>query len=98
MIANSAFLAALILLVVMLELMSQLTFLARYKHLIFGRYLWFVVGALLVLFFNLFASIYWVGRRIWLKDTGRKLAHLERQLDTRDTVARELSDRLSHQD
>jgi hypothetical protein len=98
MITNSAFLAALILLVLVLELMSQLVFLAPYKHLILGQYLWYVVGSLLVLFLNLFASIYWIGRRVWLKDTGRKLAHLERQLDSADTVARELSERLSRQE
>jgi hypothetical protein len=98
MIANSAFLAALITLVLVLELMSQLTFLAPFKHLIFDQYLWYLVGALLVLFVNLFAAIYWIGRHIWLKDTGRKLAYLERQLDSADTVARELSERLSRQE
>jgi hypothetical protein len=34
-------------------------------------------------------------RRLFLKDTGRKLAHVDRQLLTRDTIVRDLSERLS---
>jgi hypothetical protein len=98
MVANSAFLAGLIVLVVVLELMSHLTFLAPFKHLIVTQYLATIGAALLILFLNLYAAIYFVFRRVWLKDTGRKLAHLDRQLDTNDTVARDLSDRLARQD
>jgi hypothetical protein len=36
-----------------------------------------------------------VARRLLLKDTGRKLAHVEKQLRTRDTIARDLSERLA---
>lgn len=98
MVATSAFLAGLIVLVVLLELMSQLTFLAPYRHVIVAEYLPTVGAALLVLFLNLYAAIYFVFRRVWLKDTGRKLAHLERQLRTNDTIARDLSERLAKQD
>jgi hypothetical protein len=98
MVANSAFLAGLIVLVVVLELTSQLTFLAPFKHLIAQQYLGVIGAALLVLFLNLYAAIYFVFRRVWLKDTGRKLAHLDRQLGSNDTIARDLSDRLAQQD
>ena|ERR1700733_3917775 len=98
MVANSAFLAGLVLLAAGFELMGDLTFLAPYRHLILAEDFWTLVGALVVVFFNLFASIYWIGRRIGLKDTGRKLAFLERQLHRGDTIARELSDRLARQD
>jgi hypothetical protein len=98
MVANSAFLAGLIVLVVVLELMSQLSFLAPFKHVIAEQFLPTIGAAMLVLFFNLYAAIYFIFRHVWLKDTGRKLAHLDRQLDTNDTVARDLSDRLAHQD
>jgi hypothetical protein len=53
-----------------------------------------VVGALVVLFLNLFGTIYLIGRALFLKDTGRKLAHVDRLLHTPDTVARDLSARL----
>ena len=98
MIAHSAFLAGLIVLAVVLELMSRLTCLVPYKHLLIDEDLPLIGASVLVLFLNLYAAIYFVFRRVWLKDTGRKLAHLDRQLDTNDTVARDLSDRLAQQD
>jgi len=94
MIANSAFLAAMLLLLIVFVVFGQLEFLAPYKHLILGSYLWVVVGALVVLFLNLFGTIYLIGRGLFLKDTGRKLAHVDRLLHTPDTVARDLSRRL----
>ncbi|SRR5579871_1072522 len=97
MIANAAFLAALVLLVIGFDLAAELAFLAPYKHLL-ARYVWVIFGAAAVLFVNLFALFYTVARWVFLKDTGRKLAHLERQLGTNDTIARELSERLSRED
>jgi hypothetical protein len=47
---------------------------------------------------NLFAFFYAVNRRLFLKDTGRKLAHVEKQLLTPDTIVRDLSDRLAQDD
>jgi hypothetical protein len=94
MIANSAFLAAMLLLLVVFVVFGQLEFLARYKTLILTEYLWVVVGTLVVLFLNLFGVIYLIGRGLFLKDTGRKLAHVDRLLHTPDTVARDLSARL----
>lgn len=94
MIANSAFLAAMLLLLVVFVVFGQLEFLAPYKTLILGSYLWTVVGALVVLFLNLFSAIYLIGRVLFLKDTGRKLAHVDRLLRTPDTVVRDLSARL----
>ena len=98
MIANSAFLAAMILLLVLFVVMGQLEFLARYRHLIFGRYLWVIVGALVLLFVNLFGVFYLAARGLFLKETGRKLAHVERLLQTPDTVVRDLSERLAKEE
>jgi hypothetical protein len=94
MIANSAFLAAMAIILMMFVLMDQLSFLAAYKRLIFGRYLWVIVWVLIAVFVNLFALFYTVTRRLFLKYTGRKLAHVDRQLLTRDTIVRDLSERL----
>jgi hypothetical protein len=98
MIANSAFLAAMVVLLLLFWVMGQLEFLAPYKHAILPRYLWVIVGSIVVLFLNLFAVFYTAARRLFLKDTGRKLAHVERQLRTPDTVVRDLSERLAREE
>jgi hypothetical protein len=95
MIANSAFLAAMVLLLTLFVVLGELEFLAAYKRLIFGEYLWTIVGAVVVLYVNLFAAFYLAGRALFLKDTGRKLAHVEKLLQTPDTVVSDLSERLA---
>ena len=95
MIANSAFLAGMVLILVLFFVMGQAEFLAPYKHVIFPRYLWTVVGAVVLVFLNLFGLFYLTTRRLFLKETGRKLAHIEKQLQTGDTVVRDLSERLA---
>ncbi len=95
MIANSAFLAAMVIILLLFTLMDQLSFLVPYKRLIFTRYAWIIVVAIAVTFVNLFALFYTLTRRLFLKDTGRKLAHVDRQLLTRDTIVRDLSERLA---
>ena len=98
MIANSAFLAAMIVLLLSFWVLGQLDFLAPYKHAVFGAHLWTIVGAVVLVFLNLFALIYAVTRWLFLKDTGRKLAHVDRQLGTADTIARDLSDQLANEE
>ena len=93
--ANSAFLAAMVLLVGGFLLLDQLTFLSPYKRVLLHDYLWVITGFLIVMFVNLVALFYLVGRRVLLKDTGRKLAHVEKQLQTPDTIVRDLSERLA---
>jgi hypothetical protein len=98
MIANSAFLAAMVLMLLAFFVVGQLSVLAPYKFLILHRYLTVVIGSLVVVFMNLFAVFYLVTRALWLKDTGRKLAHVEKQLRTGDTIVRDLSERLAEED
>jgi hypothetical protein len=95
MIANSAFLAALVFGVLCFLVLEQLAFLAPYRGFILRNYLWVIVGSLVVVFLNLFALFYAISRRLFLKDTGRKLAHVDRQLRTADTIVQDLSERLS---
>jgi len=47
-----------------------------------------------LLFFNLFAFFYLLMRKVFLKDTGQKLAHLEKDLRTGGAVSEELARRL----
>jgi hypothetical protein len=98
MIANSAFLAAMIVSLLVFSVMGELSFLAPYKHLIFPRYLWLILGAVGLAFLNLFGVLYLTTRSLFLKVTGRKLAHVEKQLHTGDTVVRDLSKRLDEDD
>ena len=98
MIANSAFLAAMVVMLLTFWLAGQLSFLAPYKHLIVREYSGVIVGALGIVFINLFAVFYLLTRALFLKDTGRKLAHVEKQLRTGDSIVRDLSTRLAEED
>ena len=86
MIANVAFLAALTVFLIAAWLAGELTFLAPYKSFLFQQHGDVIaVGALLV-FLNLCAIYYSLARWLFLRDTGRKLLHLDRQLATRDSA------------
>ena len=94
MIANSALAAALVLLLAVFWIGGETTFLAPYKRLLFAEYGVSLGLFLLVVFVNLFAAFYGLSRVLFLKDTGLKLRHLDRQLATRESVLAELSERL----
>ena len=98
MIANSAFLAAMVLMLVTFFVAGELSFLAPYKHLILGQYTTVILSVLAIAFINLFAIFYLLTRSLFLKDTGRKLAHVEKQLRTGDSIVRDLSARLAEED
>ena len=98
MIANSAFLAAMVLMLVTFFLAGELNFLAPYKHFILREHLAVIVGSLGIMFLNLFAVFYLAARTLLLKETGRKLAHVEKQLRTGDTIVRDLSERLAQEE
>ena len=98
MIANAAFLAAMVLLLLAFSLLGPLQFLAPYKRLIVAEYGLVILGGLVIVFVNLFALFYLIARGLFLKETGRKLAHVEKQLRTGDTIVRDLSERLAGED
>jgi hypothetical protein len=89
-IANAAFLAAVTVFLVAAWLAGELVFLAPYKAALFRQHSWLLGGATLVLFFNLCALYYSVARWLFLRDSGRKLLHLDRQLGTSDTALDDL--------
>jgi hypothetical protein len=94
MIANSAFLAALTLFLMAAWLAGELAFLAPYKATLFRQHGWFIAGLVLVVFFYLCALYYSVARWLFLRDSGRKLRHLDRQLGTPDAALEELGSHL----
>jgi len=91
MITNSAFVAALLVLLAVFWVGGETTFLVPFKGELFRDYGVQIGVFLLVVFVNLFALCYGIGRLLFLKDTGHKLHHLDRQLATRDSVLADLS-------
>ena len=80
MIANSLIIAIAILLAYGFWLMDQLTFLIPYRSVIIHQYGAVILTWLAVLFVNIFAAAYAIQRKFFLKDTGRKLSHLDKQV------------------
>lgn len=90
MIANTAFLALITVFLVTGWLAGELSFLAPYKGPLFARHGWLIGGVVLVLFFNLSALYYHLARWLFLRDTGSKLLHLDRQLGTADAALKDI--------
>jgi hypothetical protein len=60
-------------------LLGELKFLVPYRHILIHQYGGVILLWLAVLFVNVFASIYAIQRKFFLKDTGRKLSHVDNQ-------------------
>lgn len=58
-------------------LMGELKFVAPYKGVLFHAYGNIVLAWLGLLFLNVFAAVYLIGRKFFLKDAGRKLWHVD---------------------
>ena len=80
MIANTAILAALTTFVLAAWLASELSFLAPYKTAIFRTYGLHILVTILLVFLNLSGAYYILARWLFLRDSGRKLTHIDRQL------------------
>jgi hypothetical protein len=59
--------------------MDQLKFMAPYKTVLFHAYGTLLLTAAGVLFLNVFGAALLLQRKFLLKDTGRKLSHLDQQ-------------------
>ena len=90
MIANTAFLAALTLFLLLAWLAGELSFLAPYKTALLHLHGRFILEATLLVYLNLCAGYYALARWFFLRDTGRKLTHLDRQLMTSEGVREDL--------
>ena len=94
MIANAALLAAITTFLIVGWLAGELSYLSAYKTVLF-RVHGVRIGVFAVLvFLNLCAAYYGLARVLLLRDTGRKLKHLDQQLGTADGVIDELRDEL----
>ena len=94
MFGNTLLLTTVIMLGLAFFLMGECQFLIPYRHLLLSEYGVNIALFSATLFLNLFAGLYAIGRKLFLKDTGRKLAHLEKQLRTGASISEELSRRL----
>ena len=81
MIANALILTIALLLGYGFWLLDQLKFMAPYKSILFREYGSVILVSVVVLFLNVFAAALALNRRFFLKDTGRKLAHLDKQFN-----------------
>ncbi|MGD0427535.1 MAG: hypothetical protein ABSC10_12510 [Candidatus Acidiferrales bacterium] len=80
MIANTLIITITILLALGFWLMGELRFLIPYKSVLLHQYGGVILLALTVVATNIFAAIHLIQRKFFLKDTGRKLSHLDRQV------------------
>lgn len=94
MFTNVFFATTVIFLAIGFLLLQECAFLIPYRTLLIEKYGQPIALFSALLFFNLFALIYFVVRKLLLKETGRKLAHVEKQLRTGESISAELSRRL----
>ena len=93
--AGNAFLISTLLVMALgLMLLQECQFLIPYRGLIVRQYGPSIALFAALLFVNVFVVTYMLCRKLFLKDTGRKLAHLEKQLRTETNLSEELSQRL----
>ena len=82
MIANAVFVATLIFLALGFGLMSQMHFLIPWRSLILHAYLQPIATYCALLFANILGLTIWIERKFFLRDTGRKLKHLDQEIHT----------------
>lgn len=85
MIANALLITIAFLLAYGFWLLDQLKFMAPYKNVLFHEYGPMLLVCALLLFLNVFGAALLLQRKFFLKDTGRKLSHLDRQFQIRET-------------
>ena len=95
MFKNALFATVVVFIAVVFYLMDELRFLIPYRDAILERHGREIALFSVVLFLNLLAGFFVLTRRLLLKDTGQKLAHLEKQLRGRESISDELSRRIA---
>ncbi|MGB6875575.1 MAG: hypothetical protein WBD87_06030 [Candidatus Acidiferrales bacterium] len=81
MVANALLIAIAAMLAIGFTLMDQLKFFIPFKIVIWRAYSTYILAYVAVLFVNVFAAAFVLNRKFFLKDTGRKLAHLDKQFN-----------------
>lgn len=99
MIANAVFVATLIFLALGFWLVHELRFLILWRNLIFHQF-WQPIAAYCgLLFANILGLTIWIERKFFLRDTGRKLTHLDQQIHSGDSaLSSEINARFGDED
>ena len=79
MVANALLLTLSLLLAIAFYLMDELKFLVPYRAFLLHEYGWALLVFFGALFLNFFAGTFVIIRKSFLKDTGRKLSHIDKQ-------------------
>ena len=90
MTANAAFAAALTTFLIVAWLAGELSFLAPYKAGLFRQHGLVIGASVLLVFLHLSALYYAIARWLFLRDAGRKLTHIDRQLGTAEGLHEDL--------
>src|ERR1700686_1667712 len=83
MVANALLLSLALLFAIAFYLMGELKFLVPYRAFLFREYGWALAFFFGALFLNFFAGAFVLIRKFLLKDTGRKLSHIDKQFHIR---------------
>jgi len=82
MIANAVYVATLIFLALGFWLSSELRFLTPWRSFILHHHLQSIALYCALLFANILGLTVWIERKFFLRDTGRKLRHLDQEIHT----------------
>jgi len=93
MVTNVFFATTILFMALGFFLLDQCRFLIPYRALL-ARHGAVILAFAVVLFVNIYALVYFGVRKLLLKETGRKLAHVEKQLRTGQSISEELTERL----
>ena len=98
MFKNALFASVVVFIAGVFYLMQECRFLIPYRDVILERHWQEIAVFSGLLFANLLAGFFVLSRRLLLKDTGQKLAHLEKQLRGRESISEELSRRIAEEE
>jgi uncharacterized membrane protein len=79
MIGDALIVTIAIFLALVVWLMGELKFLIPYRSVLYHQYAGVLLLWLAIAFANVFAAVYALERKFLLKDTGRKLSHIDKQ-------------------
>lgn len=80
MISNPLIITIAIMLALGFWLLGELKFLIPYKSILIHQYGSLILIWALIVFVNIFGAAYTIHRKFFLKDTGRKLWHVDKQV------------------
>jgi ABC-type enterochelin transport system permease subunit len=94
MFANAVLVATLIFVALGVWLSGELRFLVPWRSLILHGYVRAIATYCSLLFANLLGLTIWIERKLFLRDTGRKLKHLDQEIHSgRHELSEEIAER-----